>query len=271
MIQKYLSKKRGRVYVAFIDLKRAFDSIDHRFLIFKLKKAGLKQNILNIIISMYSKLTAQVKVGNTISNQFRCLIGIQQGSPLSSFLFNLFINDLSEILNSSEIANKIQIGDMLINHLLYADDLVLINDTVFGLQSSLNKLATYCDKWGLTVNIEKSNIVVFKNGGNLKKIEKWYYKGVLLQVVKFYNYLGVVFNSRGTWTDAMSSNCTKANKALFTLKRLVHKRFGNLPINLWNQIFDIKILPILLYGNEIWGVNDMPIIEKFHSKFCRWA
>ena len=120
--------------------------------------------------------------------------------------------------------------------------------------------------------MKKSNIVVFKNGGNLKKCEKWYYKGVLLKVVtinKFYKYLGVVFNSCGTWTTAMNSNCSQANKAFFTLKRLVHKRFGNLPIHLWNQIY-IKVLPILLYGSEIWGVDDIPIIEKLNVNFCRF-
>ena len=53
---------------------------------------------------------------------------------------------------------------------------LLVSDTVYNLQHLFNKLALYCDNWGLMVNIEKTKIVVFKRGGKLKKVEKWFYK-----------------------------------------------------------------------------------------------
>jgi hypothetical protein len=63
---------------------------------------------------------------------------------------------------------EIKIGESYISHLLYADDLALISDTVFGLQRQLNILADYCREWGLTVNIDKTKIIVFRRGGQLK-------------------------------------------------------------------------------------------------------
>ena len=100
-----------------------------------------------------------------ITKPFKCGIGLQQGSPLSSFLFNLFVNDLSKLLNFCDNSQKIQIGNCYINHLLYADDLVLVSDSVIGLQRLLNKLSLFCDNSGLLVNISKTKTLVFKRGG----------------------------------------------------------------------------------------------------------
>lgn len=66
--------------------------------------------------------------------------------------------------------------------LLFADDLTLMNDSVLGLQKKLNFLKCYCDKWNLEVNLEKSFIVVIRNGGYLKKTETWKYDGRKIRI-----------------------------------------------------------------------------------------
>ena len=61
--------------------------------------------------------------------------------------------------------------------LLFADDMIQGSDTVGRLQKLINTLEIFCDNWGLSVNMETNKIIVFRNGGVLKRNEKWYYRG----------------------------------------------------------------------------------------------
>jgi hypothetical protein len=110
LINRYLSQKKGRVYVAFVDFRKAFDSINHQFLISKLRDAGVTGNILDVLQSMYLQLNAHVKTPFGVTQSFPCVSGVQQGSLLSPFLFNLFLNNLSHQLNSVNI-QEIKIGE----------------------------------------------------------------------------------------------------------------------------------------------------------------
>ena len=69
---------------------------------------------------------------------------------------------------------------------LYADDMVEGADSIGRLQKIINLLSTYCDDWGLQVNLEKTKIMVFRNGGVLKKNESWFFKGNKIEIVSFF-------------------------------------------------------------------------------------
>ena len=85
---------------------------------------------------------------------------------LSPLLFNLFIDDIKTIFNES--CDSVRIHTNQINHLLYADDLILISSTAEGLQNYLNQLSNYCLKWDLSVNISKSEVIVFNKSGKIQ-------------------------------------------------------------------------------------------------------
>ena len=72
--------------------------------------------------------------------------------------------------------------------LLYADDLVQCADLPGRLQSQLNVLADFCEKWGMKVNFDKTNVMVFRNGGIIKINELWYFKGQQLRPATYYKY-----------------------------------------------------------------------------------
>ncbi len=78
--------------------------------------------------------------------------------------------------------------------LLYADDAVIMSDTPDGLQHILNNLYDYSVKWKLTVNTEKTKVMVFRKGGKLPANLKFYYNGEELDIVNNFVYLGVVFS-----------------------------------------------------------------------------
>ena len=83
--------------------------------------------------------------------------------------------------------------------LLYADDLVQCADLPGRLQSQLNVLADFCEKWGMQVNFDKTNVMVFRSGGIIKRNELWYFKGQQLRPATYYKWEWL-FAEQG-WTN----------------------------------------------------------------------
>ena len=99
--------------------------------------------------------------------------------------------------------------------LLYADDcIVLVADTVLQLQRKIRVLEKFCDKWGMEVNITKTQVIVFRNGGKNSKSETFFHLAKNVKVVTCYRYLGLVFSSRNNWSKALLTLGGQAEKAL---------------------------------------------------------
>ena len=111
-------------------------------------------------MSMYSKDKSAVKINNKMTEAFPCYTGVKQGCMLSPTLFNLYLSDLPEFLNSSSSTDiLLDDSERPINCLLYADDLVIFSRSANGLQTLLNKLESYCEKTELTVNLDKTKVI----------------------------------------------------------------------------------------------------------------
>ena len=104
--------------------------------------------------------------------------------------------------------------------LLYADDITNCADTVRNLQIQLNIVELFCLNTGMVVNIGKTKIIVFRNGGFLRRNEKWYYQGQQIEVVSFYKYMGLLFTPKLVWTKTKENLAEKAYKAIITIKIL---------------------------------------------------
>lgn len=153
--------------------------------------------MLDIIKSIYSVVKSQVKHNNTLSDSFTCNIGVRQGECLSPFLFAMYLNDLEEELDLNGV-DGINIGLKKLILLLYADDIVIFGKTPEELQKSLNILENYCKRWKLTVNTNKTKIVVFRRGGRLPNNLEFSYNGKVIEIVNKFSYLGIVFTSGGS-------------------------------------------------------------------------
>jgi hypothetical protein len=158
LIRKVKYEKKT-LYTCFIDFAKAFDSIWHRGLWYKLIKLGIAGNTLSCIRSMYENSTAQVKLGNV----FQTGKGVLQGNNFNPHLFNLFVNDLHERIRSRE--NSVALNSTEFSCLLYVDDLVLLASNPKSLQHNINKLNNYCNECHLKVNLKRTKIVTFSNSG----------------------------------------------------------------------------------------------------------
>ena len=87
--------------------------------------------------------------------------------------------------------------------LMYADDIALIADTLVEFQRKLKALESFCQKWGMEVNLAKTKVIVFRNGGKLSSKQMFLYNGKTIDTVTHFKYLVIVFNSRLTWGHAI--------------------------------------------------------------------
>jgi len=287
LIEDRVKNDKKNLYACFVDFRKAFDSIPHWALLHKLSDSGLNGPFLDTIWDMYSKTSLCVKVQKQLTPTFPGEVGVRQGDILSPNIFKLFINDLPEtvVTPSSEPPT---LGSKQVGCLLYADDVVLLSKTQKGLQASLNELNRYCTRWGLQINTNKTKVIVFKCRKPKLLQEHFHLGNHTIDCVNEYKYLGILFNSNGSFDRAQENLYHRGLKAYFKMsKMLATERSGAHTVM---HLFDHTVKPILLYASEIWGhidpklrrVTNNPEIkldkgyeklwaEKLQLKMCRYV
>ena len=155
-------------YVAFVDMAKAFDWVNEDFLLYKLLLSGVDENFYKSVKAMYTNTESCVKLNRMCIDFFDTTSGVRQGDVLSLTLFFIFINDLVEYLRGLNLG--INIGESEIFALLYADDIALIADSPEKLQQLIQHVKLWCDKWRLSINTEKTQIVHLRKKKHLKLI-----------------------------------------------------------------------------------------------------
>jgi hypothetical protein len=277
MLSDILKQNKKKLYCAFIDFSKAFDKVWRTGLWHKLIKVGIEGRFLTLIKTMYQNIKSCVISNNSSSEYFPCNAGVRQGEHLSPLLFSIYLNDLEQYLtgkghegvniNTTNTDNS----DLWINliMLLYADDTVLLADTPDSLQHALNDFHEYCSTWKLEVNPSKTKILIFGSGPAKKIKLDFHINNEKIEIVDSYTYLGIEYHRNRRLICSMKTLVSKATKAMFCL--LKKARNLSLPLDCIINAFDVMIVPILLYGCEIWGYENVNIIEKTHLKFLKLA
>lgn len=241
-----------QLYGCFVDLKKAFDTVNREALLVKFSWYGITGNFFNILKNMYKEVNFSVKLDEGETQLFSSNVGVKQGGILSPTLFSIYLNDFVSSVDVKTCSSPSLDGEY-IPCLLYADDIVLLSESAEGLQKSLQNLHQYCNKWDLKVNIEKTKIIVFNKSGRMFKNMKFYYNGELIECSSEYKYLGVIFKPSGSFSAAYELLCKKASKAIFSIRKLLLSPFMNVKVHL--KLFDSCVKPILLYCSEILSLD----------------
>ena len=196
--------------------------------------------------AIYNDISYSIKVKGGYLDPIPSTCGLKQGGVLSPSLFNIFIDDIGEIFDAS--CDPVKMFDVPLSHLLYADDLILMSNSMEGLNKCLEKLRCYCDTWQMEVNLKKSQVIVFNSAGRLLTGYNFFYGEKQLEQVKTYCYLGIEISCSGTLGLARNSLIEKAQKACFPLKALINQ--FQLPVKNSIYLFNTFVSPILLYNAE---------------------
>lgn len=151
------------IYICSYDFKDAFGSIDHSFIETSLISLGFEKQLRDIILEQYHNtgFWIQTKRGSSkIISQRR---GVKQGDPLSPFIFNLCIEQLSRSLNE-------ELSEDAYNHLLLADDLCTLTNDPITLRRLHNKIIEFCRLYKININSAKCNLLAIRPAGRKKYI-----------------------------------------------------------------------------------------------------
>jgi len=268
IIQKYLGRHR-KLYAAYIDFAKAFDSVSREKLWEILKRLGIGGKMLKMLQAMYDRVSARVRCQNGTSEPYQCLRGLKQGCLASPLLFNFLVNELvREVKRKGKHGVQLspELDDLFI--LLFADDVVLLSDSPIGLQNQLNVLKSTADDLGLQINLSKTSIVVHRNGGHMSKHEHWHINNQPIEIVNSYKYLGLHLSTKLCINTALQELATKGRAGTIKVIKSLLKVNSFHP-KVFFKLFDSQIQPILLYGAEVWGLQDPTAVESVHLLACK--
>ena len=278
LIEFYLGKNK-KLYCAFIDYRKAFDSVSRSCLWKKLLQHNIDGKVFKVIHEIYNKAKSCVKSAQGLSDFFISSTGVRQGENLSPILFSIFLNDLvlyiskeySGLTTLTGSVNTLLSDDTIdvffkLYLLLYADNAVIFAESPEQLQLALDAMLRYCNLWKLSVNTSKTKIVIFSRG-KTRNLPEFSFNNFKLDIVEDFTYLGVQFNYNGKFNKNLKRQCDQARKAMYAL--ITKSRKLCLDLDLQIQLFDSTVVPILLYSSEVCGCDNISIIKQFQVKYLK--
>ena len=193
LVNRLLSKMdKGEVPVAiFIDLSKAFDTLDHDILLYKLKCYGLTGNSINLLKGYLTNRQQYVHYDNTDSNFLKITTGVPQGSIFGPLLFLIYMNDIHKSSN-------------LFHFILFADDTTLITKNAIYNTDSINaelaKLSIWFKVNKLSLNVSKSKFMVFRSARKQTPIPLIQIDNNVIECVENFNFLGLIINIEMEWS-----------------------------------------------------------------------
>lgn len=278
ILDHLISRQRTRnqkLFVAFIDFKKAYDMVPREALWKKLEARGLGPTMMKAVKALYSNVPICLKINGSYTDSFQSTIGLRQGCPLSPTLFGLYLDDLEDYILSTPDAGLVNVGDATAPPLDFADDVALISTTQDGLQKQLDSLQSFSEQWEMTVNVLKTKVVVFSSVSNrVTPVENYVftYAGNPIEVVDKFKYLGVVFHSRKTLSAAAELRVDAGYKALHGMRRRCYE-LGLRNTKMTCELFDYLVKPVFTFGAEIWAASilgkDATSSEKLQLRFLK--
>ena len=152
--------------------------------------------------------------------------------------------------------------------LSFADDTVLLSSTLTGFQNQINSLEKASSSLGLTVNIEKAKVMVFRKGGHIAATENWFYNHTETEIVNSYKHLRYTSTTKLSSHVACREYSNKTKGEILDLMKTMWS-FGNFDSSLFFKLFECQVKPMLLYASEIWGTTNIYVIETANLFACK--
>ena len=255
-----------KLYTCYIDLKKAFDNVNHSLLWYRLHQLGITGRMMGAIKSLYSGFRCSVRVNGLLGRWFEAVKGVKQGCLASPSLFNLFIDSFIAELN--KVKAGVQYDNERISCLMYADDMVLLAEDESGLQQLLDVFHQWSLKWRLSVNAAKSGVMVFRRSRQKSTDVTFSCGNDVIPHVESYRYLGLTLNSHLNWESTVNVLSQSANRALGVV--ISKTKLLGLNYDGFTTLYNSYVRPIMEYGAELWGGKQYQSMTNIYTKACRF-
>uniref|UniRef100_A0A672FN99 Reverse transcriptase domain-containing protein n=1 Tax=Salarias fasciatus TaxID=181472 RepID=A0A672FN99_SALFA len=226
----------------FLDLQKAFDTINHDILIDKLERYGIRGRVLDWVKSYLTDRKQFVQLGDFCSLLLDVSCGVPQGAVLGPILFILYINDICKV---SDVLKLV----------LFADDTTIFctGDDLQALEQEMNtelkKIKSWLDRNKLSLNLGKTKLMVFGNMGTndveIKLDDK------IIEKVNEIKFLGVLIDDKINWKSHISHVQRKVSRSISVINKAKH----DLNKNSLRILYCSLVLPYFTYCAEVWGNN----------------
>ena len=236
---QHSTKSKQKVAGIFVDLQKAFDSVWHNGLLYKLHKLGIRGNFLKVLCNFLTGRHISLKVNNYTLSSNICTIGVPQGSVLSPLLFNIYINDMLENIEGTALQ--------------YADDMSIIvtaKDNAHLLQScqsNCDKLSTWLKCWRLKANCSKTDFLLFQGECDTPTLS-----GDKINSATNTKVLGITIDSKLAFKLQLATATQTLKSKWSLLKPFI---FTNLSVTATRKILSSVILPKTCYLAHLWDTQ----------------
>ena len=209
-LQEKCREQRRPLFIAFIDLTKAFDLVSRRGLFNLLEKIGCPPKLLSVISSFHNNMKGTVNYDGATSEPFEIRSGVKQGCVLAPTLFSIFFSMMlsyafktstegvylhtradCKLFNLARLRAKTKVRHVVIREMLLADDAALVTHTIKDLQQLMDSLYHGCKEFGLTICIKKTKVM----GQYIVSPPSINIDNVTLDAVDRFTYLGSTIDS----------------------------------------------------------------------------
>ena len=245
--------------VLYTDIKKAFDSVNHRFLVHILHSLGFHSEVINWIAAFLSDRQQQVCINNSTSTPLKVLSGVPQGSVLGPFIFLVYFDRITNIATSLPS----------VNIRLFADDSKIFSTNPQDLQHAINTSEEWLFQHQLALAPAKCAILKIKKN-SVQENSTFFIKNHSIAEVSKFKDLGVLVSNDLTWSDHIDSIFHKASSTSFQ----IIKSFNSRNIWTWLKIYNTYIRPKVEFNTPIWSPHlqqDIDKIENIQRRFTKFA
>ena len=273
------------LYIAFIDLTKAFDLVSRKGLFQLLKKIGCPPLLLSITTSFHEDMQGIVSYDGETSEPFPILSGVKQGCVLAPTLFGILFSLLlnfafrdstqgihlhtrsdGKLFSLARLKAKTKTRTVLIREMLFADDAALTSHTEEGLQQLISQFAGACSEFGLTISTKKTNVM----GQEVAAPPSISINNEVLEVTNNFTYLGSTIADNLSLDREIDKRIAKATGVMAKLSKRVWEN-SQLTLNTKLKVYMACVISTLLYGSESWTTyaRQENRLESFHLHCLR--
>lgn len=273
-------------YLFYGDFRKAFDTVPHEAIVAKLKRIGVTEPVLSIILRTYKESLQKVKVGLATSSTFKLQLGTKQGDVPSPTVFDIFINDLIQVLLESDLGALVQAETLflVLVALFFADDALSLAEDVSSLQTIISICEKWATTWCMTFGIKKCGVQLVRSDDCHEAAAADFEQLTFLlcneavPITHKYKYLGIFIRDNfGTLKAGQpdlkaiaQDRALKATTKLHLMRPYLREQRATLNQRLY--AVQVQIVTTAGYGGELFGgysgVHE--IIQRPVNKAMKW-